>query len=214
VVNSLAVPVASVDSIAGSDVTSVGTSVTSGEVSITGAGSALIILGFGAAVLFFAAAFFFEAPLRVFAAATFLFTPFFFESLACFPFFPLFPLLLALAFAIRIALAKHLFLSLFFFDANGGLFCKNYRRKPAQLANIASDFCCSWPLLCIMSHYFARVEVKLCDMAVAVFDPVIFDVRVVQRRRAAFYAYPQNVKVFWISFSQAMLQFVAVHHRI
>ena len=65
-----------------------------------GSGAARMTFGRGAA-LRLAADFFFE-PLRL--AATYFFAPPFFfpfESLACFPFFPL---LLALAFAIRLAL--------------------------------------------------------------------------------------------------------------
>jgi hypothetical protein len=106
------VPIGSVDPITGSsgvsgtdDVISSGISVNAGA----GAGSGLVILGLGAA--FRLAVFFFLAPFRL--AVTFFFALLFFpfESLACFPFFPL---LLALAFAIRLALASHLFLSLFF----------------------------------------------------------------------------------------------------
>jgi hypothetical protein len=66
-----------------------------------------------AAVLFFAAAFFFGALLRALVFEALLAA--FFLPFDCLASFPFFPLLLALAFAILKALAKHLFLSLFFF---------------------------------------------------------------------------------------------------
>jgi hypothetical protein len=76
-----------------------------------GAGSTRETWGF-AAVLFFAA-FFFGALLRALAFEALLAA--FFLPFDCLASFPFFPLLLALAFAILKALAKHLFLSLFFF---------------------------------------------------------------------------------------------------
>jgi hypothetical protein len=104
-------PIGSVDPITGSSGVSGTDGVISSGISVNagaGAGAARVIFGLGAA---FRLAAFFLAPFRL--AATFFAPPFFFpfESLACFPLFPLF---LALAFAIRLALARHLFLSLFF----------------------------------------------------------------------------------------------------